>query len=114
MIDKIKTYVRTNQESLKRLQNYQPTNDRWIGTVDVATARLNTIVLYLANHPLLLDKHMEEIKGCQQAIENFTTSIDRYYNSSKFYRWWPLALIFWFGKRQIPRIKKLLNTIDAY
>lgn len=113
MIKKIKGYIQTNQTSLDRIKNYHPKNDRWIGTIDYATARFNTLILHLVNYPLSLDEYREQMEDAQRAIENFIKEVDRYYRWPSFLRWWPAFCVFWVGRTQIPRVKKLLNMINA-
>ena len=84
---------------------------KYIGTLDHATARFNTILLRLAEHPLTIDEHTSEILDCQSAIQHF------YKNTIRLMSWprithpilqWNLHGI---GTRQIPKIKKLLNKL---
>ena len=84
---------------------------KYIGTLDHATARFNTILLRLAEHPLTIDKHTSDLLDCYFAIQHF------YKNTKRLITWprithpilqWNLHGI---GTRQIPKIKKLLDKL---
>ena len=90
---------------------------KYVGTLDYATARFNTILLRLAEHPLMIDEHTSEVIDCQSAIQHF------YKNTKRLIHWprithpilrWNLYGI---GTLRIPKIKnlldKILTTIDG-
>ena len=84
---------------------------KYVGTLDYATTRFNTILLRLAEYPLTIDEHTNELIDCQSAIQHF-------YKNTKRLMTWPQIthpIIRWnlhgIGTRQIPKIKKLLDKI---
>ena len=84
---------------------------KYIGTLDYATARFNTILLRLAEHPLTIDEHTSELLNCHFAIQHF-------YKNTKRLMTWPKithSILRWnlhgIGTRKIPKIKNLLNKL---
>ena len=84
---------------------------KYIGTLDHATARFNTILLRLAEHPLTIDEHTSELLDCHFAIQHF-------YKNTKRLMTWPKithSILRWnlhgIGTRKIPKIKNLLNKL---
>ena len=84
---------------------------KYVGTLDYATARFNTILLRLAEHPLTIDEHTSELLACHFAIQHF-------YKNTKRLMTWPkithsiLRLnLHGIGTRKIPKIKNLLNKL---
>ena len=84
---------------------------RYVGTLDYATAKFNTILLRLAEHPLTIDEHTSELLACHFAIQHF-------YKNTKRLMTWPkithsiLRLnLHGIGTRKIPKIKNLLNKL---
>ena len=108
----IDDYVLANKEIIEFVQNAVPgTIDKYIGTLDYATSRFNTILLRLSEEPLMLDEHMSEARECFDAIQSF------YKNTQRLVTWpWmfkPVAkvMLHWIGTRQIPNIKQLLDKV---
>ena len=84
---------------------------KYIGTLDHATAKFNTILLRLAEYPLTIDEHTSELLDCQSAIQHF-------YKNTKRLMTWPKithSILRWnlhgIGTRKIPKIKNLLNKL---
>ena len=108
-------YVRANKEVVEFVQNAVPgAIDKYVGTLDYATARFNTILLRLSEDPLMLDELMPEARECFDGIQSF------YKNTQRLIAWpWlfkPVAKIVLhrIGTKQIPKIKSLLNKVDNY
>ena len=84
---------------------------KYVGTLDYATARFNTILLRLAEHPLTIDKHTSELLDCYFAIQHF------YKNTKRLITWPKIthSILRWnlygIGTRKIPKVKKLLNKL---
>ena len=58
-------YVRANKEVIEFVQNAVPgAIDKYVGTLDYATARFNTILLRLSEDPIMLDEFMPEARDC--------------------------------------------------
>jgi|TARA_R110000851_G_scaffold51243_1_gene121828 hypothetical protein len=109
----IDDYVRANKEVIKFVQNAVPgAIDKYVGTLDYATARFNTTLLKISQEPLMLDEHMPEARDCFNAIQSF------YKNTQRLIAWpWmfkPIAKIILhvIGTRQIPKIKRLLDKVN--
>ena len=109
----VNDYVRANKEVIEFVQNAVPgAIDKYVGTLDYATARFNTILLKLSEDPLLADTHRHEIDYCFRTIQTF-------YEDTKRYLMWPYVFkpimtmkLHWTGKIGIPKIKRLLQKID--
>jgi|TARA_B110000046_G_scaffold79882_1_gene88009 hypothetical protein len=109
----LRSYVRENQHIITFVHQATPgVIDKYVGTLDYATARFNTILLKLSDDPLRADIHRHEIDYCFQAIQTF-------YEDTKRYLMWPYVLkpimaikLHWTGKIGIPKIKRLLQKID--
>ena len=111
----VNDYVLANKEVIKFVQDAVPgAVDKYVGTLDYATARFNTILLRLSKEPLMLDEFMPEARGCFDIIQSF------YKNTQRLITWpWmfkPIAKIVLhrIGTRQIPKIKSLLYKVDNY
>jgi len=109
----LRPYVRENQHVMEFVQHATPgVIDKYVGTLDYATARFNTILLKLSQDPLSADAHSNEIDECLDAIQNF-------YEDTKRYLTWPYVFkplvalkLHWSGTTQIPKIKFLLDKIN--
>jgi|TARA_B110001454_G_scaffold68685_1_gene67090 hypothetical protein len=108
-------YVRANKEVIVFVQNTVPgAIDKYVGTLDHATARFNTILLKLSQEPLLLDESMYETRECFDAIQSF------YKNTLRLITWpfifKPLVkvILYGIGTRRIPKIKRLLDKVNNY
>ena len=88
--------------------------DKYVGTLDYATARFNTILLRLSEDPIMLDEFMPEARDCFDGIQSF------YKNTQRLITWpWifkPVAkvVLHMIGTRQIPKIKRLMDKVDNY
>ena len=111
----VNDYVEANKEVIAFVQNAVPgAIDKYVGTLDYATARFNTILLRLSEDPIMLDEFMPEARDCYEAIQAF------YKNTQRLITWtWifkPVAkvVLHMIGTRQIPKIKRLMNNVDNY
>ena len=108
-----RSYVERNQEVIDFVRDVTPGHiDKYTGTLDYACARFNTILLKLSQHPLKADEHSNDVEECFGIIQGF-------YNDTKRYLTWPywtkpiMALkLYYTGKTQIPKIKKLLQSLN--
>jgi hypothetical protein len=112
MID-LNDLVRRNAKIQRFVKDCTPGPlDRYIGTLDVATARFNTILLKLSQEPLLLDEHALEVQECFDAIQSF------YKNTMRLVQWHPIfkpfvrVMLHGIGTRRIPKIKRLVERIN--
>ena len=109
----LRSYVRENQHIITFVQQATPgVIDKYVGTLDYATARFNTILLKLSQDPLRADTHKHEIDDCFRTIQTF-------YEDTKRYLMWPYVFkpiimikLHLTGKTKIPKIKLLLEKIN--
>jgi hypothetical protein len=109
----LRSYVRENQQVMEFVQHATPgVIDKYVGTLDYATARFNTILLKLSQDPLRADEYSHDITECFKVIQNF-------YIDTKKYLMWPHLLkplmaikLHWAGTTQVPKIKFLLEKIN--
>ncbi len=88
----------------------------YIGTLDIATARFNSILLRLSEHKLLQKQFQPDVIECQKTIKKFYKNTLRLKTFPKFF----IPFFKWrlhrLGIRKIPKIKatykSLLITID--
>ena len=106
----LERYVKDNKKVTAFVKNAVPgAIDKYVGTLDYATARFNTILIKLSQDPLLLDKVHPEVQECFDTIQSF------YYFTEKFIQWpyWlkpvPRFMLFVIGTLKIPKIKFLLE-----
>ena len=109
----LRSYVRENRQVMEFVQHATPgVIDKYVGTLDYATARFNTILLKLSQDPLGADEHSNAIDECFNVIQ-------RFYTDTKKYLTWPYLLkpimalkLHLAGTIQIPKIKSLLEKIN--
>jgi hypothetical protein len=110
----VNDYVEANKEIIKFVQNAVPgAIDKYVGTLDYATARFNTILLKISQDPLMLDEYMTDARDCFDAIQAF------YKNTQRLITWpWlfkPVVkiILHGIGTRRIPKIKRLLDKVNT-
>ena len=109
----LRYYVRENQQVMDFVQHATPgVIDRYVGTLDHATARFNTILLKLSQDPLGANEHSKEIDECFRAIQNFHEDTKRYLMWPYIFKPVMVVKLHWSGTTQIPKIKRLLQKID--
>ncbi len=104
--------VKSNNEILALIQKDHPGRlNMYIGTLDMAMSRFNTILLKLSQDPLLESQHSSGINYCQEAIQDF-------YKNTKRLRDWPVItrpliklMLHYIGTQRIPEIKQLHDKI---
>ena len=109
----LKAYVKENQQVLAFVKDVTPgAIDRYVGTLDYASARFNTILLRLSEDPLKADKHRHDVQECFDIIQSF-------YKFTTRLIMWPYALrpllkliLHVKGKIDIPKIKLLLEKVN--
>jgi hypothetical protein len=109
----LQKYVRDNKKVIAFIKNAVPgAIDKYVGTLDYATARFNTVLIKLSQDPLLLDKVHPEVQECFDAIQSF------HYFTKKYLAWpyWlkPVAtfMLYIIGTLRIPKVKFLLEKIN--
>ena len=109
----LQEYFQQNQKIIEFVKDVTPGHiDKYVGTLDYATARFNTILLKLSQDPLLADKHLGDVQECFEIIQEFykhTTRLMNWHWLSK-----PLVkrILHYKGTIHIPKIKFLLQKIN--
>ena len=90
---------------------------RYIGTLDVASSRFNTILLRLSEYPIIKQQFEKDVKQCHGILKKFfvyTLRLKTWPKGLKPFVKWRLHRI---GTLQIPKIKltlkNLIDTIDG-
>jgi|TARA_R110000796_G_scaffold102907_1_gene211959 hypothetical protein len=108
-------YVQANKEVIKFVQNAVPgAIDKYVGTLDYATARFNTVLLKISQDPLMLDEYMPEARECFDAIQSFYTNTQRLILWPWLFKPVVKVILHRIGTRRIPKIKQLLEKVDNY
>jgi len=90
---------------------------KYIGTLDVASSRFNTILLRLSEHPMMKEQFANDVSQCNSIIKKFfvnTLRLKTWPKAIKPFIRWRLHRI---GTQQIPKIKstlkKVIDTVDG-
>jgi hypothetical protein len=111
----IDDYVRANKEVVEFVKDCTPgIIDKYVGTLDYATARFNTILLRLSEDPLMLDEFMPDARDCFEAIQSFYTNTQRLIAWPYMFKPVAKVMLHGIGTRRIPKIKKLLDKVNNY
>jgi|TARA_B100000085_G_scaffold980_1_gene947 hypothetical protein len=106
-------YVKQNQKVIQFVKDAMPGSiDKYVGTLDHASARFNTILLKLSQEPLMADQYKNDVKECFDAIQSFYNNTKNYVQAHYILQ--PLYSFFLFviGTTRIPKIKLLLEKIN--
>lgn len=83
----------------------------YVGTLDIASARLNSILIRLSEHPLLKSEYEQDVKICNEILNKF-------FRTTLKLRTWPKIFIPFFkwrlkriGVKHIPKIKATYKAI---
>jgi hypothetical protein len=68
--------------------------------------------LRLSQYPLLADQHFSELKYCHDCVRAFHRNMQRSESWPGFLRWYPAWRTHWIGRRQFPRIARLLARVE--
>jgi len=109
----LRSYVRENQQVMEFVRHATPgVIDKYVGTLDYATARFNTILLKLSQDPLSADEHRNEIEECFAIIQSFYTDTKRYLIWAYIFKPIIALKLHYTGTTQVTKIKFLLNKIN--
>ena len=114
-MNEFREYVVANQKIMQAIKDRVPGSvyvDKLFGTLDYATARFNTILLKLSQHPLLADEHLVDVFECKKAIDDFYKYTEQYRFGLKWLQWYYKIVLHGIGTRRIPKIKRLLEKIE--
>jgi hypothetical protein len=108
-------YVLDNQKIIRAIKDSLPGDDfleKKEGTLDMACARFNTILLKLIQEPLKADEYDKKLIECKKAIDKFYFYTNKYRFTNNIKKWYYKIVLHIIGTRQIPKIKKLLEVLE--
>ena len=105
--------AKSNNELLDFIRSDYPGRlNMYIGTLDTAIARFNTVLLKLSQDKILEADNIKEVEECFNAIQEFYKNVEKY----RWGSWWTKPFIkivlHRIGTKRIPKIKKLLQKLD--
>ena len=111
----LKDFVLENQKVIDLVKDRTGGNtqvDMYYGTLDYATARFHSIMIKQSQDRLKEHEYKADVVESFEAIQAFYMNVQRY-------RSWPWiakpfirVVLHGIGTRRIPKIKKLMNTLD--
>ena len=106
-------YVKQNQAVIKFVEEAIPGSiDKYVGTLDYASARFNTILIKLSQEPLIADQYKNDVQECFYAIQSFYNHTRKYVQAPYIFKPVYSFLLFVTGTIRIPKIKFLLEKIN--
>ena len=111
----LKDFVLGNQKVIDLVKDRVGGNeqvDMYYGTLDYATSRFHTILIKLSQDRLKEHGYQAEVTECFEAIQAFYRNVQRYRHWPRITRPFTKIILHGIGTRRIPKIKKLLNTLD--
>ena len=113
-VKRLDAMVRQNQDIIEYLRHAHRIGDygMLVGSLDYAISRINTIILRLSQHPLLADQYFSELKSCHNSVRAFHRNMQRSESWPGFLRWYPEWRTHWIGRKQFPRIARLLARVE--
>ena len=108
-----KDYVKHNQEVIQFVKDAMPGSiDKYVGTLDYASSRFNTILLKLSQEPLMADQYKDDVKECFNTIHSFYNTTKKYIQAPYVIKPLYSCLLYVIGTTRIPKIKLLLEKIN--
>jgi hypothetical protein len=113
-VKRLDAMVRQNQDIIEYLRHAHYIGDygMLVGSLDYAISRINTVILRLSQYPLLADEYFAELKSCHNSVRAFHKNIARTETWPAFLRWYPEFRTHWIGRKQFPRIARLLARVE--
>jgi len=113
-VKRLDAMVRQNQDIIEYLRHAHYIGDygMLVGSLDYAISRINTIILRLSQYPLLADEYFAELKSCHNSVRAFHKNMARTETWPAFLRWYPEFRTHWIGRKQFPRIARLLARVE--
>ena len=108
-------FVKENEKIINMVKERTPGQqevDMYYGTLDYATSRFHTILIKLSQDRLKEHGYQAEVTECFEAIQAFYRNVQRYRHWPRITRPFTKIILHGIGTRRIPKIKKLLNTLD--
>ena len=113
-VKRLDAMVRQNQDIIEYLRHAHYIGDygMLVGSLDYAISRINTVILRLSQYPLLADEYFAELKSCHNSVRAFHKNMVRTESWPNFLRWYPEFRTDWIGRKQFPRIARLLARVE--
>jgi len=113
-VKRLDAMVRQNQAIIEYLRYAHCIGDysMLVGSLDYAISRINTIILRLSQYPLLADEYFSELKSCHNSVRSFHRNMQRTESWPGFLKWYPKFRTHWIGRKQFPRIARLLARVE--
>jgi len=106
-------YVTRNQEVIQFVKDAMPGSiDKYVGTLDYASARFNTILIKLSQDTLMADQHKNDVQECFDAIHSFYKNTKKYIMAPNVLKPLYSLMLFVIGTTKIPKIKFLLDKLN--
>jgi hypothetical protein len=106
-------FVKQNQAVIRFVEEAIPGSiDKYVGTLDYASARFNTILIKLSQEPLMADQYNNDVQECFNAIQSFYNNTRKYVQAPYILKPVYSFLLFVIGTTGIPKIKFLLEKIN--
>lgn len=114
LVRRLDAMVRQNQDIIEYLRHAHNIGDygMLVGSLDYAISRINTIILRLSQYPLLADQYFGELESCHDSVRAFHRNMQRTESWPGFLRWYPEWRTHWIGRKQFPRIARLLARVE--
>jgi hypothetical protein len=114
IVKRLDAMVRQNQDIIEYLRHAHYIGDygMLVGSLDYAISRINTVILRLSQYPLLADEYFAELKSCHNSVRAFHLNMMRTETWPGFLRWYPEFRTHWIGRKQFPRIARLLARVE--
>jgi len=114
LVKRLDAMVRQNQDIIEYLRHAHYIGDygMLVGSLDYAISRINTVILRLSQYPLLADEYFAELKSCHNSVRAFHKNMARTETWPAFLRWYPEFRTHWIGRKQFPRIARLLARVE--
>jgi len=114
IVKRLDAMVRQNQDIIEYLRHAHYIGDygMLVGSLDYAISRINTVILRLSQYPLLADEYFAELKSCHNSVRAFHKNMLRTETWPGFLRWYPEFRTHWIGRKQFPRIARLLARVE--
>jgi hypothetical protein len=113
-VKRLDAMVRQNQDIIEYLRHAHYIGDygMLVGSLDYAISRINTVILRLSQYPLLADEYFAELKSCHNSVRAFHKNMVRTESWPNFLRWYPEFRTHRIGRKQFPRIARLLARVE--
>ena len=114
MLQKYKSYVNANKDILVDCINLPEEKfaRKCNGTINIALARFNTILLHLIKYPLLAEQYSAQVEELQKTLTEFYRCYKKYITKPSWSRWITMIKLHYLGKSKIPNVRRLLKQVE--